>query len=93
MGLRPANAQDVAMSVIASHSPPHAAGGTLGTRVFANTIQRTLSLIQAWRIRMRQRSELLMLDAVELRELSLTEADIDREASKPFWASLGLNDS
>ena len=31
-----------------------------------------------------------MLNEVELRELSLTEADVNRETSKPFWESIGL---
>ena len=31
-----------------------------------------------------------MLNAVELRELSLTEADVNREAVKPFWESIRL---
>ena len=39
---------------------------------------------------MRQRRELLMLNDVELRELSLSEADVIRETSKPFWASISL---
>jgi uncharacterized protein YjiS (DUF1127 family) len=91
MRLRPANAQDDPMSVITSHSPPFAASGTLGMRVFAKIIQRAFTVIRTWRARMRQRSELLMLNAVELRELSLAEADVNREASKAFWESIRLN--
>ncbi len=41
---------------------------------------------------MRQRRELLMLNDVELRELSLTAADVNRETSKPFWESISLTD-
>ena len=52
--------------------------------------QRTLAAIRAWRARMRQRRELLMLNDVELRELSLTEVDVDREARKPFWEGIQL---
>lgn len=37
---------------------------------------------------MRQRRELLMLNDVELCELSLTAADVNRETSKPFWESI-----
>ena len=37
-----------------------------------------------------QRSELSMLNAVELLELSLTEAAVNRETSKPFWESIAL---
>lgn len=39
---------------------------------------------------MRQRRELLMLNDVELRELLITEADVDREARKPFWEGVQL---
>ena len=31
-----------------------------------------------------------MLDAVELRDLSLNKADINLEARKPFWTSVQL---
>ena len=48
-------------------------------------------MIRAWRSRMRQRSELLLLNAVELRELSLTEADVDHEARKLFWEDFRLS--
>ena len=78
-------------SVIASHSPPFAASGSVGMRVFAKITQATFSVIRAWRARTRQRSELLMLNAVELREFSLTEADVNREMGKPFWESIRLN--
>jgi uncharacterized protein YjiS (DUF1127 family) len=39
---------------------------------------------------MRQRRELLILNAVELREHSLTEADVNYEARKPFWEGLQI---
>jgi len=39
---------------------------------------------------MRQRRELLMLNDVELRELSLIEADVNRETGKPFWKRIHL---
>jgi len=78
------------MSAIVRRSPPFAANGTLGMRAFAKISQATSSIIVTWRSRARQRSELLMLNAVELRELSLTEADVNREAVKPFWESIRL---
>lgn len=81
------------MSVIATRLPPIVASSALGMRVLAKILQHTVTVIQAWRTRIRQRSELLMLDAVELRELSLTEAGINREASKPFWENIRLNHS
>ena len=85
--LRPANEQDDLMSAIASHSPSLPASGTLGMRFVGQIGRRTLS---GWRARVRQRRELLMLNNVELRELSLTEADVDREARKPFWEGIQL---
>jgi uncharacterized protein YjiS (DUF1127 family) len=78
------------MSAIASHSPSLPASGTFGMRLFGRIGQRTLTAIRAWRARMRQRRELLMLNDVELRELSFTEADVDREARKPFWEGIQL---
>jgi uncharacterized protein YjiS (DUF1127 family) len=61
-------------------------------RFFAGAGQRAFAAIRAWRTRLRQRRELLMLNDVELRELSLTEADVNRETRKPFWESIGLTD-
>ena len=31
-----------------------------------------------------------MLNDIELRELSLTDADVSREARKPFWEGIRL---
>lgn len=77
------------MSAIDSHSPS-VTGGRLGMRLFAGIGQRAFAAIRAWRTRMRQRRELLMLNDVELREFSLTAADVNREASKPFWENIRL---
>src|SRR5262249_40519562 len=52
--------------------------------------QGTPAAIRAWRARMRQRRELLMLNDIELHELSLTEADVNREARKLFWETIQL---
>ena len=75
------------MSAVTSYSPSFAAG----ERPIGRMTQRTLAMIRAWRSRMRQRSELLLLNAVELRELSLTEADIDQEARRLFWEDIRLS--
>ena len=66
------------MSAIADHSPSLPASGTLGLRFVGRMGLRSLITIRAWRSRMRQRRELLMLNGVELRDPSLTEADVDR---------------
>jgi uncharacterized protein YjiS (DUF1127 family) len=89
-GLRPANEQDDLMSATADHSPSLPASGTLGMRIAGRVGLRTLTAIRAWRARMRLRRELLMLNDVELRELSLTKADVDREAHRPFWEGVQL---
>lgn len=86
-----ANAQDGPMSAIASHSPPFAASGMVDKRFLAGIGRHVLDTIHGWRIRIRQRSELMLLNGVELRELSLTEADINREMRKPFWESIDIN--
>jgi len=77
------------MSAITRHStsPP---SGTLRFRPFSGLGQRLLSVVWAWRASLRQRSELLMLNEIEVRELLLTEADVNREANKPFWKSVSL---
>ena len=82
-----ANAWDGRMSAITSYSPLLPAS----ERPIGRMAQRTLAMIRAWRSRMRQRSELLLLNAVELRELSLTEADVDHEARKLFWEDFRLS--
>lgn len=78
------------MSAITSHSAWLPASGTFGLRRFSGIGQRAFAAIGAWRTSMRQRRELLMLNDVELRELSLTAADVNREASKPFWENIRL---
>jgi uncharacterized protein YjiS (DUF1127 family) len=79
------------MSTIASHSPSLPATGRFDMRLFARTGLRAFAAIRAWRTSMRQRRELLMLNDVELRELSLTAADVNRESSKLFWESIHLS--
>lgn len=47
------------------------------TRVFATLVE--------WFVRARQRSELAQLDAWMMRDLGLTDADVQRERSKLPW--------
>jgi uncharacterized protein YjiS (DUF1127 family) len=91
MRLLHANAQDSPMSEMASYSPPFAASETADKRLFAGIGRRLLDTLHAWRIRTRQRSELMMLNSVELQELSVTEADVNRETGRPFWESIDIN--
>jgi uncharacterized protein YjiS (DUF1127 family) len=78
------------MSMIVSHSLTIPANGTRGIRFFAGAGQRAFAAIRAWRTNMRQRRELLMLNDVELRELSLTASDVNCETSRPFWERIHL---
>jgi uncharacterized protein YjiS (DUF1127 family) len=59
-------------------------------RLFDWIGQRAFAVIRTWRANMRQRRELLILNDVELRELSLTAVNVDRETERPFWESVQL---
>lgn len=48
-------------------------------------IGRITGLARDWRMRLRKRTELLMLNDIELQDMRLSRADADAEASKPFW--------
>ena len=87
-GLRPTNEQDDVSNCRSFALVT--TSGTLGLRFVGRMGLRSLITIRAWRARMRQRRELLMLNGVELRDLSLTEADVDRETRKPFWEGIQL---
>jgi len=80
------------MSAITDHSTSPFTSGTLSGRLLVRICQGAWDVVRAWRMRMRQRRELLMLSDVELRELSLTEADVIRETSRPFWESISITD-
>jgi uncharacterized protein YjiS (DUF1127 family) len=78
------------MSAIADHSPSLAVRRAIRVRSVGRIVQSTLAAMRGWQHRMRQRRELLMLNEIELRELSLSEADVNREARKPFWETIRL---
>jgi uncharacterized protein YjiS (DUF1127 family) len=44
-----------------------------------------LAMLQKWRRRSRQRTELARLDERMLREIGVTPGDVWREINKPFW--------
>jgi len=46
---------------------------------------RLNELLQGWHDRTVQRRTLVTLDDRTLRDLGLSRADVEREASKPFW--------
>jgi uncharacterized protein YjiS (DUF1127 family) len=78
------------MSAIADHSPSIPTGCSFCTSLVYGMGQSTLSAMREWRVRTRQRRELLMLNDIELNELSLTDADVNREARKPFWEGVEI---
>ena len=59
--------------------------------LFREPWQFATRTIRSWQRRASQRIELQMLSDVELRELSLTAADVHRETRKSFWRSVSLN--
>ena len=75
------------MSAIADHSHSFWARPSRFTWRVRSIVRSTLDVIRAWRLRMRQRRELLMLNDVELRDLSLTEADV-----RSFWKGIQFTD-
>jgi uncharacterized protein YjiS (DUF1127 family) len=55
------------------------------TAAVAPWLITALDLILAWIERAKQRTQLAELDRVSLRDLGLSEADIDTECRKHFW--------
>ena len=63
-------------------------GGT--SALLKNACAAVIAAFRTWRIRARQRRELMMLSQRELGDMRLSETDADSEARKPFWQRLGL---
>ena len=51
----------------------------------AGTFTAFQQIFSTWRRRARERRELATLDHRTLRDLGLTEGEVQFEASKPFW--------
>jgi len=47
--------------------------------------ERVLDTLTLWQTRTEERRHLRSLDARTLKDVGLSRADIEREASKPFW--------
>lgn len=56
---------------------------TAATRLAA----RTAAALKTWSRRRRSRDELATVDAATLRDIGISRADADFEASKPFWTA------
>ena len=50
-------------------------------------VENAFDRFLAWQRRHKDRMHLLSLDDRMLRDIGVTLADVDREASKPFWRS------
>jgi uncharacterized protein YjiS (DUF1127 family) len=46
---------------------------------------RLLALLRCWRRRIRERQQLAAMGNLAWRDLSLSDIDVSREISKPFW--------
>ena len=53
---------------------------------FRLRVGQWLKTLKVWRERSRQRRMLSMLDVDQLDDIGLTQEDVQREVSKPFWA-------
>jgi uncharacterized protein YjiS (DUF1127 family) len=53
--------------------------------VVAMSVTRAADLLTSWHQRAADREHLLTLDDDLLRDIGLSRADVDIEASKPFW--------
>lgn len=60
-------------------SHAHTRAGLLAT---VHSLNETFT---SWQARTRQRRELAQLDAWTMRDLGLSESDIQRETDKPWW--------
>ena len=55
-----------------------------------NACAAVIAVFRTWYIRARQRRELMVLSQPELRDMRLSEIDVDAEARKPFWQRIDL---
>jgi uncharacterized protein YjiS (DUF1127 family) len=67
-------------------NPIHTLGASRSTRepAFARLV-RLLDMVQVWMRRHEDRSRLAGLSDHLVRDIGLSRADVENEASKPFW--------
>jgi uncharacterized protein YjiS (DUF1127 family) len=64
------------------------AGLTASPRpLLVSRVGRAVDLVLIWHERARQRRQLRSLSTHMLRDIGLSRADVEGEASKPFWRS------
>ena len=56
-----------------------------GLSALTELLGDAFTLASGWRDRSRQRRTLMRLDDHMLHDIGLSRADVEREASKPFW--------
>ena len=62
------------------------AGLTAGPQSrLVSKVERTIDLLLTWRERSRQRRHLLSLSNHMLHDIGVSRADVEGEATKPFW--------
>lgn len=71
--------------VVVARSLAGALGAVLS--LFDPGMTRLSDQLLTWQQRARDRRSLQRLDAHMLHDIGLSAADVDREASKPFWRS------
>jgi len=53
--------------------------------LLVSRVGRAVDLVLIWHERVRQRRQLRSLSTYMLRDIGLSRADVEGEASKPFW--------
>jgi uncharacterized protein YjiS (DUF1127 family) len=78
--------------IFTNHTASHSAsnrshGGARFVHLVDEAIESVVDGLLTWQRRHKDRMHLLSLDDRMLRDIGVTLADVDREASKPFWRS------
>jgi uncharacterized protein YjiS (DUF1127 family) len=77
------------MSTIQARSPSSVQASTAAgaSALVRRGLSHAIDLVFSWSERAYQRRRLRALTQRDLHDLGLTPADVDHEASKPFWRS------
>jgi uncharacterized protein YjiS (DUF1127 family) len=77
------------MSTIQARSPSSVQASTVAgaSALVRRGFSRAIDLVFTWSERAYQRRRLQALTQRDLHDLGLTSADVEQEASKPFWRS------
>ena len=82
------------MSQIVTNQSPSRHGVSYATRNWSRFVhavddglESVVDTLLTWQRRHKDRMHLMALDDRLLRDIGISTADVDREASKPFWRS------